>query len=99
VNWISSVHELCKEILQKIRDKMGRYWNRSKNEPPKYELRDLVMLKGTNLKTRSPSKKLDNKLYGPFQVEKVITQMAIRITLPKLWRIHNVFYLNLLEHY
>jgi hypothetical protein len=41
------------------------------------------MLKGTNLKTRMPSKKLDNKLYGSFQVEKVITLMAIWVTLPR----------------
>jgi hypothetical protein len=31
---------------------MGRYWNRGKKEVPKYEVWDLVMLKGTNLKTR-----------------------------------------------
>jgi hypothetical protein len=78
VNWISSVHELCKENLQKTRDRMGRYWNWGKKEPPKYEVGDLVMLKGTNLKTRRPSKKLDNKLHGPFQVEKVITPTAIQ---------------------
>ena len=99
VNWISSVHELCKENLQKTRDRMGRYWNRGKKEPPKYEVGDLVMLKGTNLKTRRPSKKLDNKLHGPFQVEKVITSTAIRVTLPRSWGIHNVFHVGLLEPY
>jgi hypothetical protein len=57
------------------------------------------MLKGTNLKTRRLSKKLDNKLYGPFQVEKVITLTVIGVTLPRLWGIHNVFQVNLLEPY
>jgi hypothetical protein len=52
---------------------MGRYWNRCKKEPLKYEVRYFVMLKRTNLKTRRPSKKLENKLHRPFQVEKVIT--------------------------
>jgi hypothetical protein len=58
VNWIFSVHELCKENLQKTYDRIGRYWNWGKKEPPKYEVEDLVMLKGTNLKTRRPPKSL-----------------------------------------
>jgi hypothetical protein len=66
VNWISRVHELCEEKFQKSRDRMGRYWNWGKKKPPKYEVRDLVMLKGANLKTRRQSKKLDNKQYGLF---------------------------------
>jgi hypothetical protein len=45
---------------------MSRYWNWGKKKPPKYEVEDLEMLKRTNLKTRRPSKKLDNKLHGPF---------------------------------
>jgi hypothetical protein len=49
--------------------------------------------------TRRPSKKLDHKQQGPFQVEIVITLTGIRITLLKLWAIHNVFCGNLLEHY
>jgi hypothetical protein len=61
---------------------MGRYWNWGKKEPPKYEVGHLVMLKKTNLKTRWPSKKLDNMLHRPFQVEKVITLISIRVTLP-----------------
>jgi hypothetical protein len=90
---------VCKENLQKIYDRMGRYWNRGKKEPPKYEVGDLVMLKGTNLKTRRLSKKLDNKLHRPFQVEKVITLTAIRVTLLRSWGIHNIFHVNLLEPY
>jgi hypothetical protein len=66
VNWIFSVHQLCKENMQKTRDRMGRYWNRSKKESPKYEVGDVVMLKGTNFKTRRHSKKLDNELHRLF---------------------------------
>jgi hypothetical protein len=57
------------------------------------------MLKETNLKTRRPSKMLDNKLYGPFQVEKMMTPMAIRVTMPGSWGIHNVVHVNELEPY
>jgi hypothetical protein len=99
VNWIFSVHELWNENVQKTHDRMGKYWNRGKKEPPKYEVGHHVMLKDKNLKTRRPSTKLDNKLYGLFQVEGVITPTAIRVTLQRLWRIHNVFHVNLLEPY
>jgi hypothetical protein len=57
------------------------------------------MLKGTTLKTSRPSKQLDNKLHGRFQVEKMITPTPIRMTLPRLLGIHNVFHINLLESY
>jgi hypothetical protein len=56
---------------------IGRYWNQVKKEPPKYDIGDRLILKKINLKTKRLSKKLDNKLNGPFQVEKVITPMAI----------------------
>jgi hypothetical protein len=66
VNWISYNNELCKENLQKTRDRMGRSWNRGKKEPPKYEVEDLIILKRITLKTRRPSKRLDNTLHRPF---------------------------------
>jgi hypothetical protein len=64
-NWISSIHKIWKENLQKICDRIVRYWNRRKKKPPKEEVGNLVMLKGTTLKTRRPSNKLDNKLHRP----------------------------------
>jgi hypothetical protein len=57
------------------------------------------MLLRTNVKTRRLSKKVDNKLHGPLQVEKVITLTAIRVTLPRSWEVYNIFHVNLLESY
>jgi hypothetical protein len=55
------------------------------------------MLDGHNMKTRRPSCKLDHKLHGPFQVEKVISPIAICLTLPQRWKIHNVFHTSLIK--
>jgi len=55
------------------------------------------MLNGRNIKTRRPSKKLDHKNYGPFQVEKIVSPLAVRLTLPKKWKIHNVFHVLLFK--
>jgi len=57
------------------------------------------MLSRRNIKTRLPSKKLDHKNHGPFQIEKIVSPLAARLTLPRKWKIHNVFHVLLLEPY
>ena len=57
------------------------------------------MLNRHNIKTRRPSKKLDHKNHGPFQIEKIVSPLAVRLTLPRKWKIHNVFHVSLLEPY
>ena len=57
------------------------------------------MLSGGNIKTRRPSKKLDHKNHGPFQIEKIVSPLAVHLTLPRKWKIHNVVHVTLLEPY
>jgi len=57
------------------------------------------MLNGRNIKTRRPTRKLDHKNHGPFQIEKIVSPLAVCLTLPRKWRIHNVFHVSLLEPY
>jgi len=47
-------------------------------------------------KTNRPSKKLDNKRYGPFRISKDIGLGAFELELPEEWMIHNVFNEDLL---
>jgi len=78
---------------------MRRYTDPARKEPPAYQVGDLVMLSGRNIKTHRPSKKLDHKNHGPFQIDKVISPLAVCLTLPQKWKIHNVFHVSLLESY
>jgi hypothetical protein len=78
---------------------MGKYHDRHAKEPPKYSVGDLVMLHGKNLKPRRPSRNLDAKLHGPFNVLKVRSPTAIQLELPNRWRIHNAFHVSLIEPY
>ena len=55
------------------------------------------MLSTRNLKIKRPSKKLDHKFIGPFQVEKVESPYAIRLTLPQRWCTHPTFHVSKLE--
>ena len=57
------------------------------------------MLNACHLKIRRPIYKFDYKIIGPFRVLSVISPMVIRFDFPKKWRIHNSFYISLLEPY
>ena len=58
-----------------------------------------MILNGRNIRTRRPSKKLDYKNHGPFQIDKIVSPLAVHHTLPRKWEIHNVFHVSLLEPY
>jgi len=98
-HWISAVDDESWKGLEETRERMRQYTDPSRKEPPAYQVGDLVMLNGRNVKTRRPSKKLDHKNHGPFQIEKIISLLAVRHTLPRKWKIHNVFHVSLLEPY
>jgi len=78
---------------------MHRYTDPQHTEPPKYQVGDLVMLYECNIKTRCTSWKLDHKIHGPFQVETIVSPLAVRLTLPQKWKIHNYFHISQLESY
>jgi len=100
-HWMTSVHELCTKHLEEARANMGLNYDKRRKSAPQYSVGDLVMLNGTNIQTRRAAKKLDNKLFGPFKVLKLVDKagMAVQLELPKRWRVHDVFHTTLLEPY
>ena len=68
--------------------------------PVKYKLGDLVLLEATNIKAERPSKKIDDKRYGPFKVVQKEGLVSYHLKLDKLWhQIHTVFHECLLHSY
>ena len=61
-----------------------------------YDIGDKVWLFTKNISTDRPSKKLDHKMIGPFDVigKKSI---SLELQLPQAMKIHNVFHPNLLR--
>jgi len=98
-HWMKTVHEESRKGLEAAQEPMRRYTDPDQKESSAYQVGDLVMLNGRNIRTRRPSKKLDHKNHGPFQIEKIVSPLAIRLTLPRKWKIHNVFHVSLLEPY
>ena len=99
--WMESVHELCVKCLEETRERMGKYYDRTRKEAPPYSVGDLVMLNGKNIRTRRAAKKLDAKLFGPFKVVRLVGQggQSVELELPQRWRVHNVFHISLIEPY
>jgi len=98
-HWMQTLHDESRKGLEVAQERMRRYSDPARKEPPAYQVGDLVRLNGRNIKTRRPSKKMDHKNHGPFQIEKVVSPLAVRLTLPQKWKIHNVFHVSLLEPY
>ena len=98
-HWSKPVHEAAKTALKNAQETMIRHANRRRRSPPNLRVGHLVMLNARNIKTKRPSKKLDHKLLGPFQVSKIISPTAVQLHLPSHWRIHPTFHISLIEPY
>jgi hypothetical protein len=96
-HWMHTVYDEAREGLEAAPERMCRYADPDRKEAPAYQVGDLVMLSGRNIQTRRPSRKMDHKNHGPFQIEKIVSPLAVRLTLPRKWQIHNVFHVSLLE--
>ena len=92
-----STIEETKKALAATQEKMAKYADKNRTESPAYQIGDLVMLPGRTIKTRQPSRKLDHKYHGPFQVEKVVSPSAVRLTLPHKWKKHPTFHVSEIE--
>jgi hypothetical protein len=98
-HWMHAVHEETRKSLEEAQERMRRYADPKRKDTPTYQVGDLVMLNGRNIQTRRPSRKLDHKNHGPFQIEKIVSPLAVKLTLPRKWKIHDVFHVSLVEPY
>lgn len=89
---MKQIQEEAGAALTIAKDVMKRNYDRHKRAARVYEEGAWVYLDAYNITTDRPSKKLDDKRYGPFQIERKVGAGAYRLKLPKTWRsIHPVF--------
>ena len=89
---MKEVHELAQANLTKAAEDMKRYHDRNAGKAVEYEIGAKVFLDGRNIKTIRPSKKMDDKWFGPFEVVEKVGASAYRLKLPRTWRkVHPVF--------
>ncbi|OJD25597.1 hypothetical protein ACJ73_03034 [Blastomyces percursus] len=68
--------------------------------PKTFSIGDWVMLRSKNITTLRPSRKLDHRFLGPFQIIDIRGKQAYKLRLTPQYRgIHPVFHVSLLEPY
>src|SRR5882762_2967355 len=86
IDEIQKVRSEAESALKQTAETMKKFYNHKKSDSHEYSIGDKVWLEGTNITTTRPSKKLRDKRYGPFVIEKKEGQSAYRLTLLLLGR-------------
>jgi len=84
------------KAMEKVQKNMKRQFDKKRRNPEGLKVGDHVWLENKNIHSNQPSKKLDNKRYGPFKISKDIRSGAFELKLPEGWMIHNIFNEDLL---
>ena len=94
---LNEIHERLVENVKKAQDYQAKYYN-AKHKPVELQPGDMVWLNSANISTSRPSKKLDWKRLGPFQIAKRVGLQAYKLALPPTMRnIHDTFHVSLLD--
>jgi len=96
---MQDIHEQAKQTLENKWESMKKYYDRKETAQPNIEVGDLVMLNAKKIRTKTPSKKLSPKLYGPFKVLERKGSRAYKLEISPRWKNHLVFHVSLLEPY
>jgi hypothetical protein len=87
-----SARKEAEAALHKAAEDMARYYDQSRSEAITYKVGDKVWLDGKDIKTNRPSKKLEDKRYGPYKITEIIGPNAYKLKLPaSMKRLHPVF--------
>ena len=99
VKILNDIHEYLQEAMKEAQSSQKEYADRLRLNPPNFKVGDRVWLLTTNLRSDRPSKKLDYKRLGPYEILEQVNAVSFRLKLPNNFKIHDVFHVNLLEVY
>jgi len=89
VERMKKVTEEMEAVLKAAARDMKRYYD-ARHRPPEFRVGDKVWLDTEDLTTERPSKKLDYKRLGPFKILQKVDNLAYKLKLPRLFKIHPV---------
>ena len=99
-NWLRPLlwaREALEQCWEAAVTKQVEFYNKTV-KPQSYSKGDLVLLSAAHINTIHPSKKLDWKFHGLFQIAKMVGARAYRLELrERLHFIHDMFHVSLLE--
>jgi transposase InsO family protein len=88
---LDAIHKTARDNLSHTQEIMKNSYNRNKRTALVYKPGDKVWLDAQNLTTLRPSKKLDEKRFGPFEVLEKVGFSSYHLKLPVSWKVHPVF--------
>jgi len=99
-HYMTSVHTKLKERLSEAMESMKKNYNKKRKSVVPFGKGEQVMLNGRNIRARHRCRKLEDKMFAPFEVSSTgKNQGYCRLHLPDSWKIHPVFNFELLERY
>ena len=97
VEKMTKINEVLKKQMALAQASYEHYANVHKQNAPNYVLGDEMWLNTRNMQTKRPSKKLSNKIDGPFPITKIISPHVYKLELPHDRTVHPIFHTNLLK--
>jgi len=86
-------HEEARVALVKLQEEMKKQVNRNRKEAEEYRVGDKVLISTKDFSMelmKRATKKLTEKLIGPYVVRKIMSENAVELELPASLRIHLV---------
>jgi hypothetical protein len=83
---MKKIWEETEASLKIAADQMKHFHDRKRSEPHNFEVGQKVWLEGHNIPTDRPSKKLEDRRYGPFKILKKIGPSSFKLQMPRTWR-------------
>jgi len=75
--------EQVNKAMEEVQKNMKKQLDKKRRKPQGLKIRDNIWLENKNIHSNQPSKKLDNKRYGPFRILKDIGSGAFELELPE----------------
>jgi hypothetical protein len=91
IKCMKEVRSNTESALRKAAEDMVKYYDAGRQEAPEYQVGDKVWLDASDIKTTRPSKKLDFKRLGPFEIIKKVSSHTYKLKLPRTMKNHRVF--------
>jgi hypothetical protein len=89
--------EECKQYMAWAQSLQQEFANRHRRPAPDFQVGDWVMLDSRYYRSSRPSKSLDHKSFGPYQIVRKIDTLTYKLNIPSDWRIHPVVHAWLLH--
>jgi hypothetical protein len=83
---MQQIHEEVRVVISHMQRLMKTQYNKQQRDGCNYQQGDKVWVNGKEITTDRPTKKLDDRRYGPFLVEQRIGGAAYLLKLPETWK-------------